>query len=311
MASITDKLFELEASLEEMVDPSAKEAIQNKDRSDIVSHLDYVIELLGTMVSKETFAKIKDKAANGFNGIADRIATIDDLVGSGEMSGGGSSGDMDKLIDRTITEVNSNAESIGEFAFAMCTNLTTVNLPECETIGGYAFVSCNNIEHFNIGKFSGAFGFNSGPESFPLTNIKTVKLPSCSCITGSRFKGCSLLTEIDIRGCEYIENDAFNGCYNLKSLYLPNCSKIEATATFSSCSSLSELYMLSTSMTTLSLTNQMASPFIQTPLSSGGTGGSIYVRASLVSEYMGATGWKTVSDRIVGLTDEEIEALDF
>ena len=305
MAAITDKLFELEASLEEMVDPSAKEAIQNKDRSDIVSHLDYVIELLGTMVSKETFVKIKDKAANGHNVIADRVATIDDLVGSGEMSGGGSSGDMDKLIDRTITEVNSNAESIGSYAFAFCENLSSINLPECTGINDYAFIRCSNLQTIAMNKFSGTLSFGSG---VTLSALKTASIPHCTSLAGSVFYSCSQLTDVDIRDCEYIDLGAFQGCSSLEKLYLPKCSYINMA--FEGCTSLSELYMLSTAVATFSVPNAYANPFASTKLSSTGTG-SIYVRASLVDAFKTASVWSTVSDRIVGLTDEEIEALDF
>lgn len=98
MAAITDKLYELESTLEGMVEGAGKDVPSKGDLSDIVSHLDYIIDLLGTMVSANTFAQIKEQQKNGYNGISDRADTINELLKTGEISG-----DVD-LYPMTITE---------------------------------------------------------------------------------------------------------------------------------------------------------------------------------------------------------------
>lgn len=108
MAAITDRLYKLETTLEGMVSSSGKTVSDKGELSDIVSHLDYIIELLGTMVTAETFETIKEDQKKGFNGIDDRVDTIDKLLGSGEISG-----DVD-LYPITITENGTYSAGAGK-----------------------------------------------------------------------------------------------------------------------------------------------------------------------------------------------------
>ena len=53
--------------------------------------------------------------------------------------------------DSYLQTVNlPNCTSVGENAFADCSNLTTVSLPECKTIGSDAFSGCRNLQNINI-----------------------------------------------------------------------------------------------------------------------------------------------------------------
>lgn len=83
-----------------------------------------------------------------------------------KMFGGGSGGDIDALIDRSITEISYGGESVGEYAFRGCTqlesmdfpnvkvigdgafyglNMTNVCFPKVTSVGGYAFCYCNYL----------------------------------------------------------------------------------------------------------------------------------------------------------------------
>ena len=87
-----------------------------------------------------------------------------------------------------------NCISVGENAFANCSNLKTVSLPECKTIESSVFNGCQNL--------------------------KTINIPLCSYIGNNAFYYCYSLTQINIPLCSYIGYNAFYYCYNLSQLTL-------------------------------------------------------------------------------------------
>ena len=80
---------------------------------------------------------------------------------------------------------------------------------------------------------------------------------------------------------------------------------------FAACPSLKSLYLrLDGSIIT---TLQQSTAFASTPIADSsylGEYGSIYVNASLLEKYKSATNWVQYSDRLVGLTDEEFDAIE-
>ena len=52
---------------------------------------------------------------------------------------------LNGMIDGSITEIESQAESIGEYAFYKCTALTTANFPVVTSIGNFAFGYCSSL----------------------------------------------------------------------------------------------------------------------------------------------------------------------
>ena len=88
-------------------------------------------------------------------GIADAIrektggtdpVAVSDMAGKiAEIEAGG--GDIDSLIDRSITEISSSSvTSIGGSAFESCSSLTTADFPVVTSIGGSAFESCSKLK---------------------------------------------------------------------------------------------------------------------------------------------------------------------
>ena len=59
-------------------------------------------------------------------------------------------GDIDALIDGSITEITSNATSIRPYSFYQCKSLTAANLPNISTIPNYAFYQCENLAIANF-----------------------------------------------------------------------------------------------------------------------------------------------------------------
>ena len=78
----------------------------------------------------------------------------------------GSGGDdsvLVSLIDRSITEIKNNSiTSIGDGAFAQCSSLTTVDLPNATSIGDEAFAQCSALTTVDLPNATsigvGAFG---------------------------------------------------------------------------------------------------------------------------------------------------------
>lgn len=61
MANIESGLFDTERQLSSMIEASGKTVPVPGERASIVDHLDYIIALLGTMVSDETYNTAKRK----------------------------------------------------------------------------------------------------------------------------------------------------------------------------------------------------------------------------------------------------------
>ena len=67
-----------------------------------------------------------------------------------DIPSGGGGEDLDKLVDRTITEASGNATVIGDYVFARCSSLTTVSFPSAKYISTSAFYRCYNLLSFYL-----------------------------------------------------------------------------------------------------------------------------------------------------------------
>ena len=168
-------------------------------------------------------------------------------------------------------------------AFASCTGVSNIDLPQLTSMGSSAFVSCYSL--------------------------KTCNLPKASYIESYCFDNCSMLESLSIPVASYIYNYAFSTCKKLSTLFLPSVQSIAANA-FRSCTTLLSLYLLYSSRCNLSASNAFTStPIAGYTADTGGVYGSIFVPASLYSNYITATNWATFSSRFVSLTDAQIAAL--
>ena len=132
--------------------------------------------------------------------------------------------------------------SIGDMAFANCTNLTSVNIPNGVTyIGGSAFANCTNLTSINIPNGVTAIG---GDGTFAdCTSLTSINIPnSVTSIGGYVFSGCSSLSSVTIgNNVTSIGELAFFGCSSLTSITIPNGVTSIGVAMFSGCSSLSSV----------------------------------------------------------------------
>ena len=94
----------------------------------------------------------------------------------------------DRVVDRTVDIYHNNEiNNVRQYAFARCSNLYDISLPECEIIGNSAFIYCSNLSQ--------------------------VFFEKCKTIQTSAFANCFNLEKIEFPKCETIESYAFNNNY--------------------------------------------------------------------------------------------------
>lgn len=231
--------------------------------------------------------------------------------------------------------------SLGANFMQSCSNLETLNIATKSTnstftvyMTSYTFRYCSNLKTISITNpngsvyvnmsFSGQFYGCSNLISFSYTcngatsscfqgcsNLRYVSMKSANNYGGNyAFKGCSKLSYIYIENPQDITNGVFEGCSSLESLLMyrsgENYGYTVYGNAFSGCTNFKSLYMFGSRVATC------YNGFANTTFTDStylGYYGSIYVRSSLLASYKAATNWAQVSDRIVGLTDEEINQI--
>lgn len=231
-----------------------------------------------------------------------------------------------------ITEASfPECTTVGSSAFTLCSSLSFASFPECTTIGSYAFSGCKSLKTGYFPKVTtvGANAFSSCvalggtagmgvnfdnvtvTESSAFWNINgwtSLSFPKLSSIGTSTFAFNYFLTNVYLPNAQLIGSCAFYSCSRLETVSLPMCSSIYSSA-FVYCSKLMSLYLLGSSYATMgSYTALMSTPMSTTGYT--GAYGSIYVRESMLASYKTRTNWSRYSSRFVGLTDEQIAALE-
>ncbi|MCR4672002.1 MAG: leucine-rich repeat domain-containing protein [Lachnospiraceae bacterium] len=232
------------------------------------------------------------------------------------VSGGGGSDYWYGVVNNTISEAIDSAgsfTSIGDYAFAYCSSLTTASFPAVTGIGGSAFLSCTRLTTVSFPVVTNIE--NNAFQS--CTRLTTVSFPMATSIGSFAFQRCTNLTTASFPMATSIGASEFVGCYALSTAIF---SKSIATTgsifsyAFRSCYNLLSLYLLGRSMYQLP---NYSTPFGSTPISNyttstGGVYGSIFVPASLYSTYLASANWARFSARFVSLTDEEVQnVLDY
>lgn len=160
----------------------------------------------------------------------------------------------------TMLQIGDGVTDIGSFAFAGCSNLSSIEIPESTVnIGANAFANCASIREVN------AFGVETlGENCFSdCASIEQAAFPKLTEIPAFAFSGCKSLRSVDIAttkkignssfaGCAFIsfevpssvtkiESNAFVDCHNLESFVIPNNVSEIATGLFKNCTSLKEV----------------------------------------------------------------------
>lgn len=194
-------------------------------------------------------------------------------------------------------------ETVGSYAFSYCSSLSYVNIESCTTVGSYAFSGLTKLKEMNLPYCSNIYP-NAFMNCIVMSNLS---IPECVRISSNAFQFCDALTELIAPKCMYISSHAFRACDKLAVVYLPSLVSMSAYM-FNSCSKLQSLYLLRSTMVTPANSNALLStPIVNSNLT--GSFGSIYVRSSLLANYLANASWAIYSSRFVGMTDEEIESL--
>ena len=142
-----------------------------------------------------------------------------------------------------ITEIplnKQNAINLGYNAFLGCTNLKSVNLPNCRSIYSGVFSSHlrNSIEYVNIGvSWLKDFDFRS------CSKLREVYLPNLVGYDSILlFDGCNNLEIVSLPSLKILRNFTFNNATKLKTVYLYSLEKWNLEP-FKSCSSLESVYI--------------------------------------------------------------------
>lgn len=164
----------------------------------------------------------------GFDGIAKIPSGITHKGNSYEVLGIGDRAFAGCTNLTSITIPNS-VTSIGEYGFSGCTSLTSIVIPRTITsIGNSAFSSCHNMTTIIVkegnSKYDSRNNCNAIIETESNTLIagcqKTIIPETVTRIKQYAFYGCKNLSSITIpESVKYIEKKAFNFCNNLTSIH--------------------------------------------------------------------------------------------
>lgn len=138
------------------------------------------------------------------------------------------------------------------------------------------------------------------------TGVTSIVLPNATSVQTNSFYGCTALTSVSMHSlCVLNESSSFYGCSNLAII---DCGgqgenpRFSSTYILRNCTKLKTLILRNTSAWSLSNINV----FQGSPFANNGTGGTLYVPSSLVSEYTQATNWST----ILGYANNQIKAIE-
>ena len=139
--------------------------------------------------------------------------------------------------------IEEGVQSVGDYAFYECSDLTYVSLPESlTTLGNYAFYSCYGLDYISLPDsltYIGDGCFSS------CSSLEEIYLPDELYSIGEyAFKGCSRLEGISIPSEVWrIQPYTFSGCDNLSYVYMPDALEEIGDSAFEDCYSLDSIYL--------------------------------------------------------------------
>lgn len=191
-----------------------------------------------------------------------------------------------ELVGKSITSFSSNdITNVGAYAFAYCTKMTSIDLPNVTSIGLYGFSNAGitsadfpKLQSINTNGF------------YSCTKLKTVRLPSLKTGAAGAFISCSAVERIDLLSLGTVAANTFSGCFVLTALILRSQTLIPlvAASAFTNC-----LHIHGTK-------NSTYNP-------QGLKDGYIYVPKELIEDYKAATNWSSLATQFRALEDYTVD----
>ena len=205
------------------------------------------------------------------------------------------SGDI--IIPSTVTYSRKeySVTSIGERAFASCTGLTSVTIPNSVTsIGSGAFWICPGLTSVTIPNSVTSIGYEAFRHCSGLTSVTIGN--SVTSIGSSAFYGCSGLTSVTIpNSVTSIGDYAFAGCSGLTSVTIPNSVTSIGKSAFADCAEQLDVYCYAEKVPSTE-SNAFDGSDIEYA--------TLHVPAASIESYKATEPWSKFG-KIVALTDDE------
>lgn len=212
---------------------------------------------------------------------------------------GSNANELDSLITREISGAytNDRVTQIGEYAFANCTEITDINLPNVINISYNSFHGCTKLKAISLPHCQVA----GGNSFYGCSNLEAVSLPSCHTLgtgtLGSAFWGCSKLSQVSLPLVTTIMSFTFRDTVIQKIDFL-SVNNIESNA-FIYARQLDTLILRNSNVCVL----KNIDAFDSTKIAAGT--GYIYVPDNLVDSYKIATNWVTFANQIKPISELE------
>ena len=135
----------------------------------------------------------------------------------------------DTLISRTASSYILDASIVGSCAFATCSQLRSISLPNCTFIGHSAFYSCSQLSTVFIPECEdlGSYAFAE------CRQLSSASFPAVRNIYEYTFYSCQQLRSISFQECRTVGQCAFVGT-RVSVVDLPKCISIDSFAFYSS-----------------------------------------------------------------------------